>query len=59
LTVPEYQTFMAPVLRALQDGQPRPIKEIREVVAGEMGITDHDRSEVIKSGVSVFDSRVG
>lgn len=50
---------MAPVLRALQDGQPRPIKEIREVVAGEMGITDHDRSEVIKSGVSVFDSRVG
>jgi restriction system protein len=59
LTVPEYQTFMAPVLRALQDGQPRPIKEIREVVAGEMGITDDDRSEVIKSGVSVFDSRVG
>jgi restriction system protein len=58
MPVPEYQTFMAPVLRALEDGQPRSIKDIRELVASEMGITEYDRPEVIKSGVSVFDSRV-
>ena len=50
---------MAPVLRALKDGRPRPIKEIREAVADEMGITGDDRSKVVKSGISVFDSRVG
>lgn len=57
MPVPDYQTLMAPVLRALEDGKPRPVKEIREAVAAEMGITDEDRSEVIKSGISVFDSR--
>ena len=25
MTVPEYQTFMAPVLRVLRDGRPRPL----------------------------------
>ncbi|SFF66653.1 winged helix-turn-helix domain-containing protein [Blastococcus tunisiensis] len=59
MAVPEYQTFMAPVLRALQDGQPRPASEIREVVAAEMGITEEDRQELIKSGIPVFDNRVG
>jgi restriction endonuclease Mrr len=48
LEVPEYQTFMAPVVRALQDGRPRPIKEIRETVADEIGITDDDRSKVVR-----------
>jgi restriction system protein len=59
MPVPEYQTFMAPALRALQDGQPRSIGEVRELVAAEMSITDEDREEVIRSGISVFDSRVG
>src|SRR3954447_648540 len=59
MTVPEYQTFMAPVLRALQDGQPRSASEIREVVAAEMGVTEEDRQELIKSGIPVFDNRVG
>jgi restriction system protein len=60
MSVPEYQTFMAPVLRALQDGQPRHIRELRELVASDMGITDEDRSELIeKSGIPTYDSRVG
>ena len=50
---------MAPALRALQDGQPRSIKEIRELVAVEVSITDEQRSEVVPSGIGVFDSRVG
>jgi restriction system protein len=57
MPVPDYQTFMAPVLRALQDGQPKSIKEIRGHVAVEMGITEEDKQELIKSGISVFDSR--
>src|SRR5215213_8438870 len=48
---------MAPTLRALQDGEPRSMKEIRDKVSAEMGITDEDKLEMIKSGISVFDSR--
>ena len=57
MPVPNYQTLMAPVLRALQDGQPKSIREIRDHVAAEMGITEEDKQELIKSGISVFDSR--
>src|SRR5215216_6331704 len=57
MPVPNYQTLMAPTLRALRDGQPRSMKEIREQVASEMGITAEDRQEMIRSGISVFDSR--
>jgi restriction system protein len=59
MPVPDYQTFMAPVLRALEDGEPRSIGQIRELVAAEMGTTDEERAEVVKSGIGVFDSRVG
>ena len=50
---------MAPALRALSDGQTRTAKEIRELVAREMGITEEDREERISSGLPVFDNRVG
>ena len=49
--------LMAPCLRALEDGQTRTIHEIRGRVAAEIGITDEDKQEMIKSGISVFDSR--
>ena len=57
MPVPDYQTLMAPCLRALEDRQARTIREIRERVSAEMGITDEDKQEMIKSGISVFDSR--
>ena len=59
-SIPNYQTFMAPALRALHDGQPRPIGPIRDLVAAELGITDAQRAEQIPGGrAGVFDSRVG
>ena len=48
--------LMAPCLRALEDGQTRTIHEIRGRVAAEIGITDEDKQEMIKSGISIFDS---
>lgn len=58
MAIPNYQAFMAPVLHVLGDGQPRPLKEVRELVAVRQGISDEDRSAHIKSGVSLFESRV-
>jgi len=58
MPVPDYQTLMAPTLEALKDGQPRTTAQVREVVAGRVGLTEEDRLETIKSGSPVFDSRV-
>jgi restriction system protein len=58
LAVPDYQTLMWPSLNALADGLPRGGQEVREFVAKSLGISDEDRAETIKSGSSVFDSRV-
>jgi restriction system protein len=59
MPVPDYQTLMAPTLRALGDGEPRSASQVREIVAVDVGINEDDQLEVVKSGVPVFDSRVG
>ncbi|GAA3719365.1 restriction endonuclease [Microlunatus aurantiacus] len=60
MKIPNYQHFMAPALRALQDGSARPRGEISDLVASELGITEEQRAQRIPSGkAGVFDSRVG
>jgi restriction system protein len=58
MPVPDYESLMLPVLTAVQDGRPRPIKEVRDVVASSLGLTAEDRSLTIPSGSRLFDSRV-
>jgi restriction system protein len=58
--IPNYQTFMAPALRALQDGQLRSRSQVCDLVAAEIGISDEDRAQLLPSRkAGVFDSRVG
>lgn len=60
LAVPDYETMMLPVLRAVADGEPVTTKELREAVASEFGLSAEERAEKIPSGKqSVFDNRVG
>ncbi len=58
MPVPDYQTLMAPCLVALQDGQPRALRQVRDFVATRLGLTEDDLHETIRSGARVFDSRV-
>jgi restriction system protein len=60
VAVPDYETLMLPVLRAVADGEPVTTKALRDVVADEVGLSAEDRAETIPSGKqSVFDNRVG
>ena len=60
MAVPDYETLMLPVLRAVADGEPVTAKSLREAVAEEVGLSAEDRAEKIPSGKqSVFDNRVG
>lgn len=58
--IPDYQTFMLPVLKYLSDGKEHTTKELREAMATEFKITAKERKQLLPSGRKpVFDSRVG
>jgi restriction system protein len=60
VAVPDYETLMLPVLRAVADGEPVTARSLREAVATEVGLSAEDRAAKIPSGKqSVFENRVG
>jgi restriction system protein len=50
VAIPDFQTFMRPVLAAHADGKPHSVAEIREAVVSMLAITDEDRKVMLKSG---------
>jgi len=60
MPVPDYETLMLPLLRALADGVEHPVGALRNTIASELNLTDQDRAELLPSGKqSVFDNRMG
>lgn len=59
MPIPNYQGFMIPLLRILADGEPRKLRELRELVADAVGITAEDRRQVLDSGQVVYHNRIG
>ena len=59
MPVPKFFEFFEGVLRAIQDGELHTAKEVREIIAKEMNISDADRLEMLPSGKqTTFDNRV-
>ena len=59
MPVPDFQSLMLPVLRALADGKDIPVRNVRERVASAEGLTDEDLREMLSSGRDrVFSNRV-
>lgn len=50
MSVPDYQTVMLPLLKAMQDGQEHTIAETADFIAGDFRLSDTDRSEMLPSG---------
>jgi restriction system protein len=60
MPVPDYQTFMLPLLEATRDGTEHPITELREEIAQTLGLTERDREELLPSGKqAVYNNRLG
>lgn len=57
--MPTWDQFMAPVLRVLRDGQVRRRREIAELVAEDVELTDEQRADAIPSGILRYVDRVG
>ena len=58
MPVPDYQSLMLPVLKALADGVETPVSEVRERVAAAEGLTDEELREMLASGQPMFTNRV-
>ncbi len=59
-TIPDYQTCMLPFLKVISDGNERTLNEVEDLVAGELGVTDLERSVLLPSGQQfVFRNRIG
>jgi len=59
MAVPKFFEFFEGFLHAVEDGNIHSAKEVREVIAVAMGITESDRAEMLPSGKqSTFDNRV-
>lgn len=60
MTVPEYQTFMLPLLNLASDQQEHSLTEAYDGMAQQFNISDSERNELLPSGrQSRFDNRVG
>jgi restriction system protein len=59
MPIPDFQSFMLPVLELASDGKEHTLEEGREVLAKRFGLTDAERAELLPSGRQRrFDNRV-
>jgi restriction system protein len=57
--LPTWEEFNGPVLLVLSDGEVRTLRELRRDVAKAVGLTDDHMAEVLPSGQSRADNRIG
>ena len=59
MAVPDFQTFMGPILESLTTGEGLSVPNIRAVVAEDLGLTDDDQQILLPSGKqTTFSNRV-
>lgn len=59
MAVPDYQSFMLPLLKAVSDGSEHTINETTETLAQQFNLTDQDRKELLPSGKQrKFENRI-
>ncbi|MBR4092800.1 MAG: restriction endonuclease [Oscillospiraceae bacterium] len=59
MSIPKFFEFFEGFLRAIDNKELYTAKEVRDIIASKMGISDMDRAEMLPSGKqSVFDNRV-
>jgi restriction system protein len=60
MAVPDYQSFMLPLLNAVSDGKEYSLGEVVDTLAEQFNLSDEDRNELIPSGKKTrLNDRVG
>lgn len=59
MAIPDYQTIMLPLLKAVSDSKEHKFRDLIEKLAIGFNLTEIERKELLPSGVqSIFDNRV-
>jgi restriction system protein len=60
MAIPDYQTLMLPLLRAVKDGQEHTVGEVVQRLSDEFGLTREEREQLLPSDrVALMRNRVG
>lgn len=60
MAVPKYDWWYLPLLQLLSDGQTRRMSDVYDVLAGQAGLSDADRAEMLPSGTDhTYRNRIG
>lgn len=59
MAIADFQNLMLPLLKLTDDGKEHSFNEIADALALQLRLTDDDRKELLPSGQSRFDNRVG
>jgi len=60
MAVPDFQSFMLPLLKTVSDGKEYSLGEVVDTLANQFGLTDEDKRELLPSGRKTrLDDRVG
>ncbi|MEP1446171.1 MAG: restriction endonuclease [Paraglaciecola sp.] len=60
MAVPDFQTFMLPLLTELADGKEHELKDLYVTLAQKLNLTEQDKDELLPSGKQrVYHSRIG
>src|SRR5271166_1264195 len=59
LAIPDYETFMLPLLELASDGHEHSLRDTRNQLARKLGLTDEELTALLPSGQRVFPNRVG
>ena len=59
MAIPDFQSVMLPLVKALSDGQERTMREVTDLLAESFHLTEQEREELLPSGQqSLFSNRV-
>jgi restriction system protein len=60
MAIPDFQSVMLPLVKALGDGEERTMREVTDMLAESFHLTEQERVELLPSGQqSLFNNRVG
>ena len=59
MAIPKWHEFMAPILRVVDDGQAREVRQLTELAAGVVQLTDDERNVTLTTGQFKYVNRVG
>lgn len=60
MAIPDYQSFMLPILQYLADGDETPVAMLRKQLADHFALTEEDRETLLPSRTqAVYENRIG